>query len=300
MRRVDWSIVVLMLAVVISGAFAQDLGSVSNSTGVQMFVVAGNVGPSIRIVLPGHATTDHAIEMLFPEHVTAVRHGASTAEHLFMFRQGPQGEQLMWRHDGQALEYERDLPGLVHFLARATLEEDGILVHYELSNRSAVDFDMITAVTDPRLISLLHDERLERTYVHHDGGLELLASETPSRLTMPLAEWLPARYHASLTWPIPEQRVQRQADGITYYYKSRAVDTPFIATRSTDGAWVVASFTRDTGNAWSNPGLTCQHVDPQTSLAAGQRAILELKILIIRGSVEDAFQRMQQQRQSLR
>lgn len=300
MHRIDSYILVLVLAAATLVARAQEPGSVRNSTGVQMFAVAENAGPSIRVVLPDHATTDPAIEMLFPEHVTAVRHGTNTGEHLYMFRPAPQVERPLWRRHGQALEYERDLPGPVHFLARATLEDDGIRVHYELTNRSTVDFDMITAVTDPRLISLLHDERLERTYVHHDSGFELLASETPSRLTMPLAEWLPARYHASYTWPIPEQRVQRQADGITYYYKSHAVDAPFIATRSIDGAWVVASFTRDAGNVWSNPSLTCQHVDPQASLAAGQRAILEVKILIIRGSVDAAFQRMKQQRQSLR
>src|SRR5262249_42057823 len=103
---------------------------------------------------------------------------------------------------------------------------------------------------------------LERTYVHHVDGFDLLASETPSRLRMPLNEWLPARYLASFTWPIPSQHVERR-DGITYYNKSRAVDAPFISTLSQDGRWVVASFTRNTGNVWSNPELSCQHVDPK-------------------------------------
>ena len=50
-------------------------------------------------------------------------------------------------------------------------------------------------------------------------------------------------------------------------FQSRAVDMPFIATVSTDRAWVIASFARTAGNVWSNPELTCQHVDPQTSLS---------------------------------
>jgi hypothetical protein len=138
-------------------------------------------------------------------------------------------------------------------LARASLEGDGVRLRYEFVNRSKVAYEMIYAPTDPRLTSIFHDVRLERTYVHHTDGFDLLASETPSRLTMPLGQWLPARYLASLTWPIPPKRVEKKQDGITYYNKSRAVDQPLVATLSDDGKWVVASFTRTTGNVWSNP-----------------------------------------------
>src|SRR5262249_5162407 len=145
---------------------------------------------------------------------------------------------------------------------------DGVRFRYEFHNRSATAYDMIYAVTDPRLTSLFHDVRLERTYVHYNTGLQLLAPETPERLTLPLNEWLPARGLASYTWPMPPSRVERQPDGITHYNTSHAVDQPFIATVSSDTTWVVASFTKTTGNVWSNPELTCQHVDPQTALPA--------------------------------
>jgi hypothetical protein len=158
---------------------------------------------------------------------------------------------------------------------------------------------MIYAVTDPRLTSLFHDVRLERTYVHYPTGFELLAAETPARLTLPLQQWLPARYAASFTWPVPDRRVERDDDGITHYTTSRRVDEPFIATVSSDMAWVVASFTRSTGNVWSNPELTCQHVDPQTPLAPGGTAVTEMKILVLRGSLRSAFQHMLQQRDAL-
>ena len=77
------------------------------------------------------------------------------------------------------------------------------------------------------------------------------------------------------------------------------MDQPLIATLSTDRTWVVASFARETGNVWSNPELTCQHVDPQTPLLSGQKATLEIKILILRGSLDDVLQRVVQQRGSL-
>ena len=120
-------------------------------------------------------------------------------------------------------------------LARVTLDDDGVRFHYEFANRSNNTYELIYAPTDPRLTSIFHDIRLERTYVHHGDGFDLLASETPGRLTMPLNQWLPARYLASFTWPIPAKRIERRDDGITYYNKSRPVDQPVIATLSTDG-----------------------------------------------------------------
>jgi hypothetical protein len=260
-----------------SPATGQDRAGIQNGAGLRLLVAPENVQPTLRIVLPGHPTSDRSIEVLFPEHITVLKHGSSAAEHLYLFRPGAQGERPHWRRIGRSLEYQRDFPGTVHLLARTTLEDDGVRFHYEFTNHSAVTYDMITAVTDPRLPGIFHDVRLERTYVHHADGFDLLASETPSRLTMPLARWLPARYLASFTWPVSAQRVERRADAITYYYKSRAVDEPFIATRSAEGTWVVASFAREVGNVWSNPELTCQHVDPQTSLSPGQRATLEVR-----------------------
>lgn len=284
----------------VSLARAQGRASLHNADGLQLLIATENTQPTLRIVLPGHATSDRSIEVLFPEHVTAVKQGSTIAEQLYLFRPGPQGEPPEWRQVGRSLEYQRDLPGGVHLLARATLEDDGVRFRYEFTNGSTVAYDMIYAVTDPRLTGMFHDMRLERTYVHHPDGFDLLASEMPGRLTMPLHQWLPARYLASFTWPVPAQRVERRGDGITYYSKSRAVDVPFIAMLSADKAWVVASFAREAGNVWSNPELTCQHVDPQTSLSPGQHVAREVKILVIQGTLDDALQRALGQRESLK
>jgi hypothetical protein len=276
----------------------QNPPSISNFSGIQLRVAAENTQPTLRVILPGHPETDRAIEIIFPEHVTARPEGAE-AEHLYLFRPGKEGDPPPWRQTAQSLEYERDFKG-VHFLARATLEDDGLQIHYEFTNRSKVDYRMIYAVTDPRLTSFLHDPRLERTYVHHKEGFDLLASETPERVTTPLNRWLPLRYLASFTWPVAAKRVEQRGDGLTYYNKSRAVDLPMIATLSSDRKWVVASFTRTAGNVWSNPELTCQHVDPETSLASGQTASLEVKILIFEGSLEQALQKVVEQRNTLK
>jgi hypothetical protein len=273
--------------------------SVRNRAGMQLRVAEENTQPTLRIVLPGHPASDRAIEVIFPEHVTIRPQGTAEGSQIYMFRPGQYGERPLWRQSERGLEYEKNLPGAIHMLARATLEEDGVRFRFRLRNQSDKTYDLVWAIVDPRLTSEFHDARLERTYVHHADGFDLLASETPSRLTMPLNEWFPARYLASFTWPIPSQRAERRTDGITYYNKSRAVDAPFIATLSEDGHWVVASFTRDTGNVWSNPELTCQHVDPQAALSPGEEATLETKILVVRGSLDEVFQMAMRQRNSL-
>ena len=307
LKRKSILIIVLSLVLAVSGlllAFHKEdakpaIESVRNKAGMQLMVAEENTQPTLRIVLPRHPTSDRAIEIIFPEHLTVRPHGNTEATQLYMFQPGKFGDAPKWKRIKQSLEYEKNIPGKVHMLARATLEEDGVRFHFELRNQSDITYDLVLAVLDPRLTSEFYDVRLERTYVHHADGFDLLASETPGRLTMPQNEWLPARYLASFTWSVPSKRIEIRDDGITYYNKSRKVDAPFIATFSKDKSWVIASFTHNTGNVWSNPELTCQHVDPQAALSPGEEAILETKILVIRGSLDDVFKMAMQQRDSL-
>ncbi|HEX9084421.1 MAG TPA: hypothetical protein VF836_06765, partial [Gemmatimonadaceae bacterium] len=123
---------------------------------------------------------------------------------------------------------------------------------------------------------------------------------TPNRSRLRIDEWFPLRYLASYTWPVPSQRVQHRSDGVTYYYKSRNVDEPLIATLSGEGGWVASTFSRDAGNVWTNPALFCQHADPQKPLAAGQKITLEEKLLMLRGGLEDVQKKFVQQRALLK
>lgn len=257
--------------------------------GLRLTIDSDNADPVLLVTLPGESAS--TVQVIFPEHVTALRQGAGI-EHLYMYRSGMDRDRPAWKRIGQSLQYERELPHDIHMLARATMENDGVLFHYQFTNRSSVAWEMIYAVTDPRMKSILHDVRLERTYVHHANGFDFLASEAPQFS-------LPARFLASYTWPVPKERVEKR-DGITHYYKSRAVDEPLIATVSADGKWVAASFARTAGNVWSNPELTCQHVDPQKSLAAHATVTLEVKFLLMRGSLKEAQHAFQQEQPLLK
>ena len=192
-------------------------GTIENASGLRLLVAPEYSEPVLRVILPGRPESDRAIEVIFPEHVTVRRTGLIESEQLYLFtgRSAVGNERPVWRRDGQSLLYERRLPGGIGLVARATLDRDGVRFTYEFRNQSDVAFDMIYAVNDPRLTSVFHDTRLERTYVHHDDGFDLLASETPERLSLAMEEWLPARYRASFTWPVPDQQVERPGDGIS-------------------------------------------------------------------------------------
>lgn len=273
---------------------------ISNQQGLRMLVDTDNTQPTLRIVLPGYPTSDRAIEVVFPEHVTVRRHGRDDAEHIYMWREGHQGEPPQWQRHGNSLEYKKHFDDGIDMVARATLEDDGILFDYEFHNGSNTRFDMVWAPTDPRLTSIFHDVRLERTYVHHKTGWGLLAENAPERLSMPINQWLPARYHDSYTWPVPAKLVDRGSDGITNYDNPVPVDEPVIATLSEDHKWIVASFSHDTGNVWSNPDLTCQHVDETAPLAPGGTASLEVKMLVLRGSLDKTLKEVVAERASLK
>jgi hypothetical protein len=270
----------------------------SEFVGVSIAVDSEDRNPGLTLVVVDGPESERGSKIVFPEHVTVRARGKGEQTHLYNFRPGLKDDAPQWTKVGSALQYERNF-GDIHFVARATLAEDGIVFRYEFTNNSTTDYDMATAVTDPRFRTLFYDPRLQRTYVHHSSGFALLASETPARLTMPLEAWFPARYHASSTVQVPDQRVQRREDGITYYYNSKLVDVPMIATLSEDRKWIEASFARDPGNVWTNPELTCRHVDPEVKLAHGARAAYEVKVLIFEGSLDAALNKVLSQRNGL-
>jgi len=273
---------------------------VSNRIGIRLAVDDQNALPALRIFLPAPHDSETGVWVLLPEHVTDLEHGKVEARQLYLFRPGRQSTLTNWHRKGQSLEYEEEFPPGIRMRAQATLEDDGVRYRYDFTNHSESDFDMMQAVTDPRMTSpYFRDVRLERTYVHHSDGFALLAAETPNRVDMPLNEWLPNRYRVSFSWPVEALRMVKQPDGITWYNKSRAVDQPFIATQSTDGQWTIATFSYDPGNVWVNPDLTCQHADQQTPLRRGQSRSIESKTLVIRGNLEAALSKVKQQRTSL-
>ena len=273
---------------------------VSSPSGLAMRVAEEDSDPTLWLSVPGEAAGQNAVLVLIPEHVTVRRHGANEAEHLYLWRPGDHGARPHWLRTGNALQFEVDLPPGIHVLAWASLQQDGVLLHYQFVNNSDLDFDSIQAITDPRMVSpLFHDVRLERTYVHEQGRFALLASDMPQRVLMPMNQWLPNRYRISYSWPVEQARVQKQADGITFFNAQSRADEPFLATVSADARWIMATFSRNPGNLWTNPDLTCQHADPDIPLSRQSKGVAEEKILLLRGTLQDVLNKVKAQRGDL-
>jgi hypothetical protein len=266
-------------------AQAQPDLSIIQSSGLKVAVINKDF-PLLKLLLPGQPTTDRGIEIEFPEHVTGVNEKTDEVKQFYFVARGNSNKRTLpkWRIEGQTLVYQTDLDGGIAMIATARLEPDGLRYTYEFTNHSNSSYKNLQAVTCVKLYSLFSDTLLERTYVHHATGFELLASETPERLTM--KNWLPCRYLVSYTWPVNSKRVEKDEDNITRYHKSKKVDRPFIATYSHDKKWIAATYTKETGNLWTNPERSCQHADPATVLKAGQTAKLELKTFVIKGDLQ--------------
>ncbi len=256
-------------------------------TGLKLSVINKDY-PLLKLLLPNQPDTERGIEIEFPEHVTGLNRQNRTSQHLYLVSLGKMNKRTapVWKISHNALTYESILNDGMKLIAKVTLDTTGLEYSYTFTNQTNTVYEHLQAVTCVKLYSEFSDTLLERFYIHDKNGFELLAAETPERLTMPLNKWLPCRYLVSYTWPIPNTRVQKDEDGITRYYKSTKADKPFIATLSHDKKWVAATYTAQTGNMWSNPERSCQHADPEMTIAPHETKMLTLKTFVYKGPLD--------------
>ena len=264
-----------------------ELTLVNKKSGLRLIVIDKKF-PLLKILIPGQARDERGIEVEFPEHVTGVNTQTRNVERFYLITAGNRYKRSLpvWKVTDTSLIYECEFNNNIKLITEARLWPDGVSYTYHITNNSTVAYENMQAPTCVKLYSAFSDTLLERTYVHHADGFDLLASETPERLTMGIGEWLPCRYLVPYTWPINRSRVEKDEDGITRYHKSRKVDRPIIATVSHDQRWVAATYTKETGNLWTNPERTCHHVDPVMKVRPGEKGRLWLKTVIIKGSLD--------------
>ena len=78
-------------------------------------------------------------------------------------------------------------------------------------------------------------------------------------------------------------------DGVTRYFKSRAADAAFVATESQPGGWTAATHAVNCDSVFTNPARTCQHADPLALSVTNGRAILRLKVYVLKGTVKELW-----------
>ncbi len=272
-------------------------------TGTRMMALTERASPVLKLLLPGQDESARGIEVELPEHVWGRPRGASDAEQLYLMAPGRQEDQgqhsphFTWHCEGRALGYQMEVKQRITMNVRAEMEPDGIRMQYRFINNGRKEYSVLQPVTCVKLNDPFTDNFLERTYVHHADGFDLLASETPERLQMSRDQWLPCRYLVSFTWPppSPDRRIET-VEGIRRYNKSVCVDEPVLATLSHDEKWIAATCTRETGNLWTNPERTCQHADPTTELKPGDSREVALKLFLFRGTLNQLLERVRHER----
>jgi hypothetical protein len=137
-------VVVLLSSLCIPFSATSQTFDVHNSLGLRMSVDTDDRNPALIIVVPDGPEGIRSSKILFPEHVTVRAHSQKEQEHLYIFRAGAQGYSPKWKKTDNALEYAHDF-GQIHFVARATLKDDGIVFLYEFTNHSGIDYDIVTA-----------------------------------------------------------------------------------------------------------------------------------------------------------
>ncbi len=246
--------------------------------------------PAVALFLPG--VLDPSVVIELPEHGWRKAVPDGQQEWFYkMYSSDPAVRgQVEWAQSEDRLGFTMTTPSGYVLRSHATLQADGLDIVHEISHRSVLRHAAVEAVTCVKLYRPFTDVFLDRTYVHHAEGLDLIASETKGRTRKNAEEWLPCRYIASVgnNRGRGEYRVE-QLDGITRYFKSKPTDVAFLATESTTGNWTAATFARDCDSIFTNPARTCHHVDPQASGISNGRAMLRLKVYLTKGRAQDAW-----------
>ena len=152
---------------------------------------------------------DPSVVIEMPEH--AWRKETETAEPLWfykMYSSDPAFKgQVEWSLLDSALAFSMKTPSGYMLQTKAVLESDGVAITHEVSNGSVKQIAAVEAVTCVKLYRPFTDVFLDRTYIHHPEGLDLIASETQGRTNKNAEEWLPCRYIARVGKNAPRREL---------------------------------------------------------------------------------------------
>jgi len=247
--------------------------------------------PAIAVFLPSLAAPSAVIEM--PEHAWR-RVRADNSQSWFYKMYGANASErgkVSWTSTTDTLAFRMETPSGYKLNGNATLSDDKIAVNYEILSESERQIAAVQAVTCVRLYRPFTDVFLERTFVHEESGLQLIARDTPDRLTKNAEEWLPCRYIARVGSGTTAYRVE-SLEGVTRYFRSRPADTPLIATESDPPGWTACTFSQRGESVFTNPARTCHHADPISLAVSDGRATHGVNVVMLRGTPADAWKRV--------
>ena len=272
------------------GQVPADSFAVASGSGLRMERHGDPQRPAVALFLPQTKYPSAIIEM--PEH--AWRKEKADSAQAWFYRMYTSDRalrgQVNWLKDGNALSFSMKTSSGFTLNSKATLESNGVVITHEVISNSVRQLAAVEAPTCVKLYRPFTDVFLERTYIHHPEGLELIASETADRSQKNAEEWLPCRYIARVgkNAPPAEHRVEH-LDGVTRYFRSRAADAAFLATESQPSGWTAATHAFNCESVFTNPARTCHHADPRALGITDGRAVLRLKVYVLKGTPKDVW-----------
>jgi hypothetical protein len=270
---------------------AENLVIVNNETGLRLMSIGDH--SQVKLFIPGQNDNDDGILLDCPEIISLTDRAGKSDLVYALFNKNYPDYKVKWIKRENQLSYVIDAMPKVKLECKISLDADGIRVSYNITNLTGEHYPRTIVSTCNKLRSAFYDVFLERTYVHHQDGFAQLAEFIPQRIVMPIDQWLPCRIRAAYTIQPPVIQKKRGADGIMLYDSPKKVDISFLATRSADGQWIAASSSvLKPEQVWSNPKLTCHHVDPAISLAANAVSKIEIKLFVFKGSLPDALEKV--------
>lgn len=246
--------------------------------------------PTVAVFLPKTQEPSLVIEM--PEHAWRKTDPDGQQEWFYrMYSSDPAFRgQVEWSQFADGLGFTMTTPSGYVLRSRATLQADGVEIVHQVAHKLVQRHAAVEAVTCVKLYRPFTDVFLDRTYVHHADGLDLIASETRGRISKNAEEWLPCRYVARVGRNAPRGEYREEKlDGVTRYFKSKPADVAFLATESVTGQWTAATFARDCDSVFTNPARTCHHADPVAKGTSDGKATLRLKVYLVKGRPQDAW-----------
>ncbi|MBS1874112.1 MAG: hypothetical protein JSU00_12925 [Acidobacteria bacterium] len=271
-------------------AIASGRPQITSRSGLRMEQHGDPTRPAIAVFLPSQSAPAAVIEM--PEHAwRRVRENDSQAWFYKMY--GPDSKEIKvtWASTPDTLSFRMEAAAGFTLNGGARLTGDRIAIQYEILSASEPRLAAVQAVTCVRLYRPFTDVFLERTFVHDELGLQPIAVATPERLAENAEEWLPCRYISNVGGRATPYKVEK-LDGVTRYFRPRPADAPFIATASDPAGWTACTFSPTANSVFTNPARTCHHADPISLSVQDGRASHGVTMLILRGSVADAWKRV--------
>ncbi len=262
--------------------------SVRSRSGLRLERYGDPRRPAVALYLPKGTTPSVVIEM--PEHAWYKERPSDDQTWFYKSSAPALSGRVEWSASRDSLSFSMRTPSGFVLNTKAFLGDDGVAITHEVVSGRVLQVAAIEAPTCVKLYRPFTDIFLERTYLHLSDGLDLIASDTPDRLAKNAEEWLPCRYIARVGKNAPDvdYRTER-LDGVTRHYKSKSADAAFLATESDSSGWTVATYASNCDSVFTNPARTCHHADPRARSLIDGRAMLPLKVLVIRGKARDAW-----------